>query len=429
MSTVFQITIHSSKADDETQAEIDSLRLSLTDDSYKSVFDDRLSFIVTIIGFGTTLSRHIVDGLLGCMKLYSTHFPEAASDLKLLRVNQRAEWCQYFMTKVCEEERLITSLDIEIHTEIDSTFSSNIEQLLRENKVKDLQLQTAPFPFGSDFSHERLIAALQENLSLQRLLLDMFFPSGGCSKTFQSLMIKPQLAKVSLPEPETQEDLESLMNLLSHTTCSIQELTLVRHYSPRPAGAKEGGFLCTFKDMPLPNKSIRTFRWLRSDALAIEQVESILSSFVGIEVLSVQRTKMTSLPFLNQSSKRIPRGLRILDITGSELVKKWENLDDDELDLVYGSLIQYRMTFPNLQIVGFPANHRVFRDFPKYLEQQEFIAPTSWPSLFKIMDIVRQPSYQSYDHRNTDPSSFCRTSIDISHGILKHYFMRQWACG
>lgn len=431
---IFEIIIHGSKNEAAIWEELESLNEEFQQAQGSNNSAPKVLY-VTILGSSAILSTRACERLLQIMRYFDTAFPGHPSHLRLLRVDQQADWCHHFLSAIEKEEGALASrLDLELHTTLlHPVLVRSLQTLLRENKLKQLRIDTTPFTFGGDPSHRSIISALAENKSLECIWLDAFYPPGGSTAIMtETFLSKPNLRTVSLREPETQLEIKSLQGILSHPMCPIEDLTIINHSS---FGSAPGGSIFTpwleqarFFELPVPNQSVKTFRLLRCGGIEENQTASILSSFHALEELYIFQGALRSLPIL-PSTRRLGKYLRVLDLSASNIVNHWEHLGPKGLVEVYGSLLQYKLLFPQLRIHGFPANHRIFRDYPSFISEQKNIPAALWPTLFELLSILANAdagcnNIDTNPHRQHQPLH----SPDHCFHTLQRYLSHQ-ACG
>ncbi len=404
---VVDIVIHRSKDESSLLAELASIDSDMTSTTPNDLF-------VTIIGVGAVLSINACESLLSTIRNFANAFPSRPRHVRLLRVDQRADWFHYFLSAIHSEGILATTLDLEIPRHFDPMILRCLEALLLDNQLKQLRVDSVRSPFEDESSCQRILIALQKNKSLESLWLHNFFPADSSIKMIRSFLSKPALRTVSLGEPDTLEESLALQKILSHPSCPIEELTMLNH-SSMPLGDSQSATL-TFDGMSIPNRSVKIIRLLSRGKVRAHQMSSILSSFVALEELYVPQSCITSLPMPTSRFQNFPTTLRVIDLTGSEIVYHWDSVDKKVLAEAYGSLLQYKIIFPHLQILGFPTDHRILRGYPDFIAKQKRISPSFWPWLFSLLSIAG-----SY----TDGTPTQVQSADIYYGVLKIFLSHQ----
>lgn len=379
----FEIVVHSSKDESSMLAEVTSLNKNIM--KCLECGAPKVLF-VTIVGFSTKLSITTCDALLDTMRRFAQKFPSYPRHLRLFRIDQRAEWCNYFLSVIQKEGFLAPILDLELHSELHPCVLRCVESLLRENSLKQLRIDAVHLSFGEESDDQKnILLALEENRSLESLWFEAFYPVGGYVSLIRSLLSKPVLRIVSLREPDTREEAIALQHLLAHPSCPIEELTI--NHSPHTSKGCHR-IIWTLDAMTRPNQSIKTIRFLNRGKVQSNHIASILSSFLSLEEIYIPHCSLLHLPVPKSRFGRLPTNLRLIDLTGSEIVDRWDDLDTRALILAYGSLLQYRILFPRLQILGFSFNHKILTGFPKFLAEQRRIPASAWPLLFSLLSMT-----------------------------------------
>ena len=412
---IYEIIIHGSKDESVLLTELGALQHDMNQ-CMVSCEKSMNSFYVTIVGVAAKLTTQVCERLLEVMRCHVKAFPGNPCHIRLLRIDQHAKWCDFLLSTLKTEPSLTTRIDLELHSHLRPTLVDWMEQALRSNQIRQLKIETMPLQFGMDPSHRNIICALNDNTSLEALAMNNFSPPDDASTTIRSLLEKPKLRRVSLREPVALDGCRALREVLCHSKCPIEDLTIVNQSHSIPSYQEGTSFT-----LKRPNQSVKRLRLLRWWRTGGAEVAAVLSSFEALEEISVNRSGLKYLPMPTQGStlplRSVTKKLRILDLSGSEIIERWATMDTKDLAEAYGSLLQYKLIFPDLKIYGFPNDHRIFWDYPKFIEQQSKIPAMFWPHIFSLLSMLGWSDLHRPIH-----------SPDHCYAILQQYLSHQ-ACG